>query len=1458
MNRSEMKEKLITYLSVGYPGLYIQSGEEARVDALLQEVASELELHPKEWNLGYGWVDFYHKQPRDCQNENIELANGLMTLLDDDLTGKLFIIKDAKNALENHPLAVARLKQLLNRIQRHHRGHSAVILVSESLYIPAQIEAQITLLPLKLPHGEEISNLVDIVCQQVSLRTPEVLKPRLCAACSGLSQEEIRQALAMVRQKQEQLDEAGLALIQHEKEQIIAKSGVLEMIKVSENASDIGGLENLKSWLHRRSQIFCRLGEAVTAKIQTPKGVLIAGMPGCGKSLTAKAAASLFQLPLLRLDIGSLLGKYVGESENNMRRALTMAESVSPCILWIDELEKAFVGMNNGSGSEVSSRLFGYFLTWMQEKTGSVFVIATANNITVLPPELLRKGRFDEVFYVGFPNAAERGAILDIHLKGTGLMLKAGERSKLVTKCRDFAGADIQNAVNEAKESVFLDSRELNFKELEFAIEQTVPLRETLREQVAKYEELFEKLKLKPASTIEGLSVAQMLRLADDPNAIRRKSVATNEDCPDDLLEKLANDSEPEIRTAVYENPNCPERLLSMRINIGEGQADYDLDLLHLACIHPHAPHDLLASQYQRLKLTMEHKKLLASKSTHNLLLDCLLQDEDITIRQLVARNENLSSEQQLLLTKDIEIEVRTSLVHNNNLSLKAQLQLARDTCSDVREALAKFAELTDEVQLILARDESYDVRATLTEYYDDLTEEAQLILARDRDIDIRIKLASRDGGSKLSDKTKKILIKDQPKVLLALADNESISAETQLILAQHTDVKVRKKLANHNSLSHAAVQALLQDIEEVQIELAGNSHLDTLPDEFQSTLSQSQFEDVRRALARNRKINIEAQILLAQDPCEPVRNDLAMNNSISQEVAEILVKDESAEVRETLVKYGYRYREIPLVIQQHVADDAEPRVRKTLAGAINLQDEIQQILFEQDPEIYETLARNPCISLIIQQQLLEIDDPEVLLCLASNPSLDSTIQALLSENSNTEVRTRLADNFSLTPSVADKLIEDIEDVQKSLAHNLQLSESQYLRLFKKGSEDVREILASNPKIGESLMEQICDWRKDSDSSLMGRMNIFGLTSNTISKSKLALASNKQLPEALQLVLLKQGDELLELAKVLAKNTAISKIVQKELVNHKSASVREILAANNNICYDVKLKLMSDTVASVRAALTNNLWLESEIQRQLARDPSPIVRQALAGCDDLDKSSQIILAQSPEKDVRATLLKGKNNIMFYLKRTTQEMLARDKEPEIRELLAAYDQLDPAAQLILAKDDLLSVRVALAKRDESWMGTPLSEEVQQILAHDSHFDVRLALAGYTRLHSNIQAQLAAETNASIKIKLMEESNYVNQLSLEAQQVLVQDPDKEIRKKLISTLFGIFSITSSEDIYLTLAKDPDEEVRNWMISTLLMPYCRAKYSNAVRRALFDDASEEIKRKLEQVESCRKADS
>lgn len=699
MKLLELKNTIKSRLIAGYPGIFIQSGEEARVDAMLADIASQLGLYPKEWNLGYGWVNFNNKVPFDGQ-EGTELAECLPELNDDDsLAGRLFIIKDARSALENQPLAVARLKQLLNRIQRHHRGEAAVVLVSETLHIPPQLEAQITLLPLPLPRDEEIKDQLVSLCRELDLSIPADLHQRLYAACCGLSQEEIRTALAMVRQQHERIDDAALALIQHEKEQVIAKSGVLEMIKVDERTADIGGLENLKKWLGRRAQIFHRLDEAREARVQAPKGVLIAGMPGCGKSLTAKAAAGMFQLPLLRLDIGSLLGKYVGESEHNMRRALTMAESISPCILWIDELEKAFVGMGSGSGSEVSSRLFGYFLTWMQEKTGAVFVIATANNITALPPELLRKGRFDEVFYVGFPNSVERGAILDIHLRGD-LALKPAERQTLIGQCRDYAGADIQNAINEARESAFLANRALTLADLEAAIKETVPLRETLRDQVGKYEELFEKLKLKPASIFEGLSIAQMIKLADDPNALRRKQVAENPDCPEDLLEKLVNDPELDIRKAVYQNANCPERLLTLRINIKEGEQDYDLDLLGLACIHPNAPEDLLAAEFSRLGLEIEHWVLLAQKSTHEALQRHLAEGYNasgVMIRFgsdkvvcALAANSCLSEVIQKRLAKDEDADVRRILAGNSCLSEAVQKLLAEDECGSVRKALAE------------------------------------------------------------------------------------------------------------------------------------------------------------------------------------------------------------------------------------------------------------------------------------------------------------------------------------------------------------------------------------------------------------------------------------------------------------------------------------------------------------------------------------------------------------------------------------------------------------------------------------------------------------------------------------------------------------------------------------------------------------------------------------------------
>ena len=232
------------------------------------------------------------------------------------------------------------------------------------------------------------------------------------------------------------------------------------MPSVVEGIDDIGGLVRLKAWLERKAKIMANLSRAREFGVETPKGAVIAGMPGCGKSLTAKAASIRFGLPLLRLDVGALMGRYVGDSEANMRRALELAGDVSPCVLWVDELEKAFTGIARDatSGSEITSRMFGYFLTWMQEKTDPVFVLATANDISLLPQELLRKGRFDEIFYIDLPNEKERAAILKVHLKKRNKYTSPIDAEGLAKKTDGFSGADLESVVKDAIEQAFLNN----------------------------------------------------------------------------------------------------------------------------------------------------------------------------------------------------------------------------------------------------------------------------------------------------------------------------------------------------------------------------------------------------------------------------------------------------------------------------------------------------------------------------------------------------------------------------------------------------------------------------------------------------------------------------------------------------------------------------------------------------------------------------------------------------------------------------------------------------------------------------------------------------------------------------------------------------------------------------------------------------------------------------------------
>ena len=236
--------------------------------------------------------------------------------------------------------------------------------------------------------------------------------------------------------------------------------------------------------------------------VDVPKGIMIVGMPGCGKSLAAKATAKLFDIPLIRLDVGRLLGKYVGESEENMRKALKLSEAISPCVLWIDEIEKAFAGVgNSGGGSDVTTRLFGQFLTWMQEKENTVFIVATANDISRIPAEFLRKGRFDELFFVDFPNPEERRKIMEIHLKKRHKWNKDLNIISLVKLTEGYNGADLEAIVKDAIESCFIEGKEqLETKDLELAQQNIKSISSTLKGRVEEIREAAKNVDLKPAS----------------------------------------------------------------------------------------------------------------------------------------------------------------------------------------------------------------------------------------------------------------------------------------------------------------------------------------------------------------------------------------------------------------------------------------------------------------------------------------------------------------------------------------------------------------------------------------------------------------------------------------------------------------------------------------------------------------------------------------------------------------------------------------------------------------------------------------------------------------------------------------------------------------------------------------------------------------------------------------------
>jgi SpoVK/Ycf46/Vps4 family AAA+-type ATPase len=365
-----------------------------------------------------------------------------------------------------------------------------IIMVSPVLEIPPELEKEITVLNHPLPGKDDLGVLLDTIIadladsKKVQIQLESADRKKLLQAASGLTLAEAENVFAKILVKNQRLDLDGIAEVFSEKQQIVRKSGLLEYHTATETFGNVGGLAALKDWLNKRATAFS--DEARAFGLPVPRGILMLGVQGCGKSLCAKAVATQWQLPLLRFDMGRMFGSLVGSSEQNVRRAIAVAESIAPVILWVDEIDKAFAGAASSGNSDAgtTARVFGTFLTWLSEKTAPVFVVATANDISQLPPELLRKGRLDEIFFVDLPGQAEREEIFRIHIAKRGRDPVNYDIPACADATPDFSGAEIEEAINSALYDAFSAHQELATAHILQAIRQTVPLAKTMDEQI--------------------------------------------------------------------------------------------------------------------------------------------------------------------------------------------------------------------------------------------------------------------------------------------------------------------------------------------------------------------------------------------------------------------------------------------------------------------------------------------------------------------------------------------------------------------------------------------------------------------------------------------------------------------------------------------------------------------------------------------------------------------------------------------------------------------------------------------------------------------------------------------------------------------------------------------------------------------------------------------------------------
>lgn len=500
---SQNIKKFAQLLRARFPYIYIASYEEERVTKFVKKIVTDEALvkFPREvfiWTQAKGLSN-------DEKNINgVDTPNKLIEYIEKYDKNSVFILYDFHVFFGNkqrpaEPTIVRALRDLIFGLKTSN-ARKNIIFVSPDLVIPETLQKDIVIYDFPLPKLEDIkARLQKMLDANKRINTEtltEDVKESICKAALGLTMQEAENAFALAMVNNGVLDKDDINIILEEKMQVIRKTGMLEYVQSDLGIDDIGGLDNLKKWLLKRNNSWSE--KAKKYCIPSPKGVLVTGIPGCGKSLTAKAMSTIWKLPLLRLDLGRIFSGIVGSSEENMRKAIATVEAVAPAILWVDEIEKGLNGVSSGNDGGVSSRIFGTFLTWMQEKTAPVFVIATANNIDRLPPELLRKGRFDEIFFVDLPTLNERKEIFKVHLakrlkdKEVCAEIKPNDKSlisKLAEMTEGFIGSEIEQVVVSALFEAFFEDRALLFEDLEKAIANTVPLSTTQKEQILKIRE---------------------------------------------------------------------------------------------------------------------------------------------------------------------------------------------------------------------------------------------------------------------------------------------------------------------------------------------------------------------------------------------------------------------------------------------------------------------------------------------------------------------------------------------------------------------------------------------------------------------------------------------------------------------------------------------------------------------------------------------------------------------------------------------------------------------------------------------------------------------------------------------------------------------------------------------------------------------------------------------------------